>query len=138
LERWRHTTLHNQANRRTKCAYFGTRRVRVVCLHVPSDAPLSKQGPVAKFLFALILPAMVYFFFVFLRRTKSSSQAQAENGWRNRRVIERFLNGTACTHRNGTILLSAVTRTKCWTLSARDVTCLTRVSLPRSSKTPRH
>jgi hypothetical protein len=32
---------------------------------IPSDAPIGKQGPIVRFLAALILPAMVYFFFVF-------------------------------------------------------------------------
>jgi len=32
---------------------------------IPVDAPLGKQGPIIKLLAALVLPAMVYFFFVF-------------------------------------------------------------------------
>ncbi len=31
----------------------------------PDDAPINQQGPIAKLLLALALPAMVYFFFVF-------------------------------------------------------------------------
>ncbi|HXC24855.1 MAG TPA: hypothetical protein VNU46_02995 [Gemmatimonadaceae bacterium] len=39
--------------------------VGVYCVwDIPSDAPLSQHGPVPRFLFALIFPAMVYFFFV--------------------------------------------------------------------------
>jgi hypothetical protein len=33
--------------------------------NVSEDAPINKEGPIAKFLLALIVPAMVYFFFVF-------------------------------------------------------------------------
>jgi 4-amino-4-deoxy-L-arabinose transferase-like glycosyltransferase len=33
--------------------------------NVSDDAPISKQGPYAKILLVLVLPAMVYFFFVF-------------------------------------------------------------------------
>lgn len=32
---------------------------------VPANAPVSKEGPAAKFLLALAVPAIVYFFFVF-------------------------------------------------------------------------
>jgi hypothetical protein len=36
------------------------------CLaNMPTDAPLNREGPIVKFLSALVLPAMVYFFFVF-------------------------------------------------------------------------
>ena len=40
--------------------------VGVWCVsNMPDDAPINKEGPTAKFLSALILPAIVYFFFVF-------------------------------------------------------------------------
>jgi hypothetical protein len=31
----------------------------------PADAPVNRWGPVPRFLFALVLPAIIYFFFVF-------------------------------------------------------------------------
>ena len=40
--------------------------VSLWCLvSMPDDAPINNQGPIAKFLLVLALPAMVYFFFVF-------------------------------------------------------------------------
>jgi hypothetical protein len=33
--------------------------------NLPGDAPISRYGPIAKLLGVLVLPAMVYFFFVF-------------------------------------------------------------------------
>jgi hypothetical protein len=33
--------------------------------HISEDAPINKQSPIAKSLLALVLPAIVYFFFVF-------------------------------------------------------------------------
>jgi hypothetical protein len=39
---------------------------------MPDNAPLNKEGPIAKFLFALILPAMVYLFFLFCGGQKAA------------------------------------------------------------------
>jgi hypothetical protein len=33
--------------------------------NMPADAPLNREGPIVNFISVLILPAMVYFFFVF-------------------------------------------------------------------------
>lgn len=35
-----------------------------IVLAVPPDAPISKHGPVVRALFALVIPAIVYFFFI--------------------------------------------------------------------------
>lgn len=35
-----------------------------VVLGVPADAPLARQNPVLRVLFALVVPAIVYFFFI--------------------------------------------------------------------------
>jgi len=70
--------------------------VGVWCVsNVPSDAPLSKQGPVAKFLFALILPAMVYFFFVFYGGQKAAHRRKPKTAGEIADLVERFLNGTS-------------------------------------------
>ncbi|MGH9715545.1 MAG: hypothetical protein ACRD4R_02275 [Candidatus Acidiferrales bacterium] len=34
-------------------------------VHAAADSPVAKMSPAAKFLFALILPTIIYFFFVF-------------------------------------------------------------------------
>jgi len=62
---------------------------------VPSDAPLSKHGPLAKFLFALILPAMVYFFFVFYGGQKAAHKRKPKTSGEIADLIERFLNDTS-------------------------------------------
>jgi len=60
----------------------------------PSDAPLSKQGPATRFLFALILPAMVYFFFVLYGGQKEAYRHKSRTAHEIADLIERFLNGT--------------------------------------------
>ena len=62
---------------------------------VPSDAPLGKQSPVVKLLFALILPAMVYFFFVFYGGQKAAHRRESKTACEIADLIERFLNGTS-------------------------------------------
>lgn len=62
---------------------------------VPSDAPLSKQGPLARLLFALILPAMVYFFFVFYGGQKAAHKRKPKTAGEIADLIERFLNDTS-------------------------------------------
>jgi len=44
----------------------------------------------------------------------------------------------ANTHKNGMILWNAITQTKCWTLTARDVIWLTRVSTAPALRTQTH
>jgi hypothetical protein len=60
---------------------------------VPSDAPLGKQGPTTKFLFALILPTMVYFFFVFYGGQRAAHSRKLKTAGEVADLIERFLNG---------------------------------------------
>ena len=62
---------------------------------VPSDAPPSKHGPAAKFAFALILPAMVYFFFVFYGGQEAAHRSKWKTAGEIADLIERFLNGTS-------------------------------------------
>lgn len=70
--------------------------VGVWCVsNVPSDTPLGKQGPVARFLFALILPAMVYFFFVFYGGQKAAHRRKPKTAGEIADLIERFLNGAS-------------------------------------------
>jgi hypothetical protein len=63
--------------------------------NVPSDAPLSKYGPAAKFLFALIVPAMAYFFFVFYGGQKAAHRRKEKTAGEIADLIERFLNGSS-------------------------------------------
>jgi hypothetical protein len=52
---------------------------------MPADAPLNREGPIVKFLSALILPGMVYFFFVFY-------------GGQRAAIGPRFKISTPCPH----------------------------------------
>lgn len=45
---------------------------------VPADAPISRDGPAAKLLLALAVPAMVYFFFVFYGGQRSAFKRRFE------------------------------------------------------------
>jgi hypothetical protein len=70
--------------------------VGVWCVsNVPSNARLNKQGPVAKFLFALIPPATVYFFFVFYGGQKAAHRSKPKTAGEIADLIERFLNDTS-------------------------------------------
>ena len=62
---------------------------------VPTDTPLGKQGPVAKFLFALIVPAMVYFFFVFCGGQRAAYRRKPKTAGEIADLIDRFLSGTS-------------------------------------------
>jgi len=62
--------------------------------NVPKDAPLGKQSSMAKLLFALVLPAMVYFFFVFYGGQKAAHRRKPKAADEMADLIERFLNGT--------------------------------------------
>jgi hypothetical protein len=46
---------------------------------VSDDAPISKQGPVAKILLALGLPVMVYFFFVFYGGQRAAYESRSKS-----------------------------------------------------------
>src|SRR5690348_12966555 len=59
---------------------------------IPGDAPVSKQGPIAKLLLALALPAMVYFFFVFYGGQKAAFRRKPKSATEIANIIERFLN----------------------------------------------
>jgi endogenous inhibitor of DNA gyrase (YacG/DUF329 family) len=52
---------------------------------VSDSAPISKQGPLAKILLALALPAMVYFFFVFYGGQRAAYES-------------RFISTSPCPH----------------------------------------
>jgi len=94
------------------------------CLsNLPEDAPLIKAGPTIKLLAALMMPAIVYFFFVFYggqeaygRKPKTAAETAD--------IVERFLNGKSlypqewndfveCTH--GDAYLDAY-RKRCYEL----------------------
>jgi hypothetical protein len=62
---------------------------------VADDAPLGKHGPVVKFLGALILPGIVYFFFVFYGGQQAAFKRKSKNATEIADVVERFLNGTS-------------------------------------------
>ena len=62
---------------------------------VTDDAPVNKHGPVVKTLGALILPAMVYFFFVFYGGQQAAFRRKSKNATEIAGIVERFLNGTS-------------------------------------------
>lgn len=62
---------------------------------VTSDAPLSKQSPATRLLFALVVPAMVYFFFVFYGGQKAAHKRKSKTATEIADLIERFLNGVS-------------------------------------------
>jgi hypothetical protein len=62
---------------------------------VTDDAPISKYGPVVKSLGALILPAMVYFFFVFYGGQQAAFRRKSKSATEIADIVERFLNGTS-------------------------------------------
>jgi hypothetical protein len=62
---------------------------------VTDDAPINKQGPVVKTLGALILPAMVYLFFVFYGGQQAAFRRKSKNATEIADIVERFLNGTS-------------------------------------------
>lgn len=62
---------------------------------VPNDAPISKEGWIAKLLLALALPAMVYFFFVFYGGQKAAFRHKPKSAAEIASLVERFLNGTS-------------------------------------------
>jgi hypothetical protein len=60
--------------------------VGLACVaNMPADAPLNREGPILRFLSALVLPAMVYFFFVFY-------------GGQHAAIRRRFKISTPCPH----------------------------------------
>jgi hypothetical protein len=62
---------------------------------VTDDAPISKKGPVVKFLSALVVPAIVYFFFVFYGGQQAAFRRKPKNANEIADIVERFLNGTS-------------------------------------------
>jgi hypothetical protein len=70
--------------------------VGVWCVYSSSeDAPVNRHGSVAKFLFALTLPAMVYFFFVFYGGQRAAIRRKPKTASDIANLIDRFLNGTS-------------------------------------------
>jgi hypothetical protein len=61
----------------------------------PDDAPINKYGPIGKFLLALAVPAMVYFFFVFYGGQEAAHRRKPKTPEEIADLIERFLNGTS-------------------------------------------
>lgn len=60
---------------------------------VPQDAPINKSGPMGKFLLALAVPAMVYFFFVFYGGQREAFKYKPKTPGEVADLIERFLRG---------------------------------------------
>lgn len=70
--------------------------VGVWCVsNVPGDAPINKEGPIAKFLLALAVPLIVYFFFVFYGGQRAAFQHKQKTAGEIASLIERFLNGAS-------------------------------------------
>jgi hypothetical protein len=70
--------------------------VGVWCVSItPEDAPINKHGPIAKFLLALAVPAIVYFFFVFYGGQREGFRHRPKTATELAELIERFLNGTS-------------------------------------------
>jgi len=61
----------------------------------PRDAPINKAGPIGKFLLALAVPAMVYFFFVFYGGQREAFKYKPKTAMEIADIIERFINGTS-------------------------------------------
>lgn len=61
----------------------------------PDNASINKYGPLGKFLLALAVPAMVYFFFVFYGGQKAAHGRKPKTASEIADLIERFLNGTS-------------------------------------------
>jgi hypothetical protein len=61
----------------------------------PADAPLNKHSPITKFLFALVVPAMVYFFFVFYGGQSAAFRRKPKTAKEIADLIDRFLAGTS-------------------------------------------
>lgn len=61
----------------------------------PEDAPINKAGPLGRFLLALAVPAMVYFFFVFYGGQRAAIKHRRKTAADIANLIERFLNGTS-------------------------------------------
>jgi hypothetical protein len=59
----------------------------------PEDAPINKAGSLGKFLFALAVPAMVYFFFVFYGGQRAAMKYKPKTATEIADLIERFVNG---------------------------------------------
>jgi len=66
-----------------------------VVWNVPSDAPLGKEGSVTKFLFAMILPAMVYLFFVLHGGQSAAYRHKPKTTGEIADLIDQFLSGTS-------------------------------------------
>ena len=62
---------------------------------ISDDAPITKQGPIAKLLPALALPAMVYFFFVFYSGQKAAFRRKSKSATEMANIIERFLSNAS-------------------------------------------
>ena len=70
--------------------------VGVWCVSItPKDAPINKAGMIGKALFALAVPAMVYFFFVFYGGQRAAFRRKPKTANEIADLIDRFLNGTS-------------------------------------------
>ncbi len=70
--------------------------VGVWCASIsPADAPINREGPITRLLFPLVVPAMVYFFFVFYGGQRAAFRHKPKNATEIAHIIERFLNGTS-------------------------------------------
>ena len=47
-------------------------------VNISDEAPIKNEGPIAKFLFALVVPGMVYFFFVFYGGQRAALKCRLE------------------------------------------------------------
>jgi hypothetical protein len=61
----------------------------------PKDAPINNHGPIVRFLFALVLPAMVYFFFVFYGGQREAFRRKPKTANEIADLIDRLLSGAS-------------------------------------------
>jgi hypothetical protein len=59
------------------------------------DAPINKHGPAARFLYVLVLPAMVYVFFVSYGGQRAAFRHKPKTANEIADLIDRFLSGTS-------------------------------------------
>jgi hypothetical protein len=88
----------------------------------PADAPINKDGPMAKFLLALAVPAMVYFFFVFYGGQREAFKRKAKTAAEIADLIERFLNGASLYPQEWNDFVESLTQIRSWIHTEKDVT----------------
>ena len=62
---------------------------------IPKDAPIMRAGPVGRILLVLLLPGMVYFFFVFYGGQRAAFAHKPKTAVEIADLIERFLSGNS-------------------------------------------